>query len=94
MFSFEIESDMFPTTQITMWWTVITMTTVGYGDFYPVSTFGYVVGVVCAITGIIVLALPVAAISGTFSNLFSRNSELQRHKQAVKEQKRVSNKEL
>jgi ABC-type phosphate transport system permease subunit len=72
-----------------MWWAVITMTTVGYGDFYPVSTFGYILGVVCAINGIIVLALPIAAIAGVFSNLFSRNSEFQRHKKAVRDDKGV-----
>ncbi|XP_060579985.1 potassium voltage-gated channel protein Shaw-like [Ruditapes philippinarum] len=89
IFSAEIESDMFPNTQLTMWWAVITMTTVGYGDFYPVSTFGYILGVVCAINGIIVLALPIAAIAGVFSNLFSRNSEFQRHKKAVRDDKGV-----
>jgi hypothetical protein len=45
--------------------------------------------VVCAINGIIVLALPIAAIAGVFSNLFSRNSEFQRHKKAIKDEKNV-----
>ncbi|XP_045174079.2 potassium voltage-gated channel protein egl-36-like [Mercenaria mercenaria] len=86
IFSAEIESDMFPNTQMSMWWAVITMTTIGYGDYYPVSSLGYVVGVVCAINGIIVLSLPIAAIAGTFGNLFARNSDFQKHKQTIKDQ--------
>lgn len=88
IFSAEIETDMFPTTHISMWWALITMTTIGYGDYYPVSSFGYLVGAICAVTGIIVLALPVAAIAGTFSNLFAANSEFQKHKLAIQSQKR------
>lgn len=86
MFSAEIETEMFPSTQIAMWWSLITMTTVGYGDFYPVSTWGYIVGIFCAVNGIIVLALPVAAIASTFSGFYSRNADLQKHIAEVKKQ--------
>ncbi|XP_053384724.1 potassium voltage-gated channel protein egl-36-like [Mercenaria mercenaria] len=86
IFSAEINSSMFENTYISMWWSLITMTTIGYGDFYPTTSFGYVVGVICAVNGIVVLALPIAAIAGTFSNLFSRNADFQKHKIASRKQ--------
>ena len=86
IFSSEIESDMFPTTQIAMWWSLITMTTIGYGDFYPTSTWGYVIGVICAINGIIVIALPIAAIASVFNSLYSRNADYRKHLSEVKKQ--------
>ncbi|KAL4225590.1 Potassium voltage-gated channel subfamily C member 1 [Mactra antiquata] len=88
IFSAEIESDMFPSTQISMWWALITMTTIGYGDYFPTTTYGYMIGSLCAISGVIVIALPVASIAGTFSDLYSRNSDLQRHKRAIKDEKK------
>ncbi|EDO46156.1 predicted protein [Nematostella vectensis] len=42
-----------------MWYTIITMMTVGYGDAVPVTVLGKVVGSVCALLGIIMLALPI-----------------------------------
>ncbi|XP_060587058.1 potassium voltage-gated channel protein egl-36-like [Ruditapes philippinarum] len=86
IFASEIESTMFASPQISMWWSLITMTTIGYGDFYPTTTRGYVVGILCAINGIIVLALPIAAIASTFSNLYSRNAEFQKHLTEVRKQ--------
>lgn len=92
IFSAEITSTMFESTYISMWWSLITMTTIGYGDFYPTTRFGYIVGVICALNGIIVLALPIAAIAGTFSNLFSRNNDYQRHVMAATNQNRLVDK--
>ncbi|KAL4217704.1 hypothetical protein ACF0H5_022445 [Mactra antiquata] len=88
IFAAEIKTEMFATTQISMWWSLITMTTVGYGDFYPTSALGYTVGVVCAVNGVIVLALPIAAVAGTFNNLYSRHLDFHKHKDAVRKEER------
>ncbi|WAR04556.1 KCNAL-like protein, partial [Mya arenaria] len=76
----EIKNNTFENVGLAMWWSLITMTTVGYGDFFPTTTLGYIVGAVCAINGIIVIALPVAAIASNFSKFFSRFEDSERHK--------------
>jgi len=56
----------FGTVPSTMWWAVTTMTTVGYGDCYPITLPGKVLSVVAMLTGIIVLALPISVIGNNF----------------------------
>lgn len=48
------------------WWTIVTLTTVGYGDMQPVTPAGYAVGIITMLTGVIVLALPLSIIGANF----------------------------
>ena len=66
-------SDTFPDIFKGIWWAVITMTTVGYGDMYPKSTFGYFVGGICAFSGMLILAMPVAILATNFNDLYQKN---------------------
>ena len=61
-----IQPDAFPSIPATMWWSVATVTTVGYGDVYPITPIGKLLGAIVAILGIAFFALPAALLGPGF----------------------------
>ena len=72
----EVQPDNFSSIPETMWWGLITLTTVGYGDVSPVTPLGKVIGAFTAIMGICTVALLTGIVATSFSNLRSRKSAL------------------
>jgi voltage-gated potassium channel len=57
------QPDKFPNIPATLWWAVATLTTVGYGDVYPVTVLGKLLGSLISIMGIGLIAMPSGIIS-------------------------------
>jgi voltage-gated potassium channel len=55
-----------------MWWSVCTLTTVGYGDIYPHTVLGKILGGVTSIAGIGLIAMPTGILAAAFSAAFQR----------------------
>ena len=66
-----------------IWWAVATLTTVGYGDVFPITTLGRIAAAIIALAGIGVVALP----AGVFASAFS--DEL-RERERVKQSARIA----
>jgi voltage-gated potassium channel len=59
----------------TMWWSVATLTTVGYGDIYPITAMGKTLTAVISILGIGLFALPAGILASGFSDEFKRTKK-------------------
>ena len=68
----EAQPDKFGTIPDAMWWAIVTLGTVGYGDVVPITPLGRVVATFTIFSGIIMLALPVGIIATAFANEIHR----------------------
>lgn len=75
---FNVEPDTFPTFFDAVYWAIVSLTTVGYGDIYPVTTAGRVVTLLCSVFGIAVITLPVSIFTAGFMEELEIEREEQR----------------
>jgi len=64
----ESQPDKFSSIPETMWWSLITLTTVGYGDVSPITPFGKIIGALAAIMGVCTVALLTGIVASAFAN--------------------------
>lgn len=62
----EAQPDKFTDIPTSMWWSIVTLTTVGYGDVFPVTPMGKVFAAMIAILGIGMFALPTGILGASF----------------------------
>lgn len=74
MFNLEYEAqpDKFQSIFQALWWSVATLTTIGYGDIYPITPYGQVLAAITAIFGIGLIAIPTSIISMGFLDELSK----------------------
>ena len=59
------------------WWAVVTFTTTGYGDIYPITPLGKFLGIIISLIGIVMIAIPTGIVSSAFINIVqARTREL------------------
>ncbi|NUM36457.1 MAG: potassium channel family protein [Candidatus Brocadiae bacterium] len=73
-----VRPDVFSSIPETMWWAIVTLTTVGYGDLFPVTFLGRFFAAITAISGIFCFVLPTTILGAAFVD------ELQKEKQEKK----------
>lgn len=61
-----VQPEQFSSIPEAMWWGVVTLTTLGYGDVYPITLLGRIMGGVFALSGILLVALPTAILGAAF----------------------------
>ena len=68
----DVQPDKLGTIPQAMWWAIVTLGTVGYGDVVPVTPFGKFISTFAIISGFAMIALPVAIISSAFAEEVKR----------------------
>lgn len=71
-----------------MWWSIATLTTVGYGDAYPVTPLGKVLAGFTALTGIGLIAMPTGILAAAFSDALQHQREEREHRREVRQHQR------
>ena len=73
------ENKGFTSIPATLWWAVVTLTTTGYGDMYPVTTIGKMLAGVIMLTGVAFFALPAGIITAGFLEEIKFNRKFKGH---------------
>lgn len=69
-----VQPDKFGSIPRAMWWATATLTTIGYGDVYPVTPLGKVFAAISAVAGIGLVALPTGIMAAAFSEAVQKHS--------------------
>lgn len=65
----------FPSIIGASWWSMVTMTSVGYGEVFPRTTQGKCVGFIAMLAGVLLITLPVSIVGQMFQDVYESNAE-------------------
>lgn len=68
----KVQPDKFGTIPDAMWWAIVTLSTIGYGDVVPLTVPGKIVAAMTIVSGLVMIALPVGIVATAFSDVIHR----------------------
>ena len=68
---YERDNNPFESIIISIYWAVVTITTLGYGDIAPQTPQGRIIACICALCGLVFLALPIPVIVNNFTSFYA-----------------------
>lgn len=71
---YPVQPEQFPNVISSLWWAMCTLTTVGYGDVYPITPLGRFLASLISLVGIGIIAIPTGIIAAGFNKLISMDS--------------------
>ena len=75
----DIQPDKFGSIPRSLWWAVVTITTIGYGDAFPITPPGKIAAAFIAIAGIGVIAMPAGILASAFSEAMQKHHGKHHH---------------
>lgn len=72
---FQVEPQTFDTFFDALYWSCVSLTTVGYGDIYAITNFGKTISMISSLVGVGIIALPSGIIAGTFVQVFKEHDD-------------------
>lgn len=81
---FNVEGDSFETFFEAIYWATVSLTTVGYGDIYPVTTAGRIITMISSIFGIAIVALPAGIITAGYMDELSEEKKEEKNEEKNK----------
>jgi len=71
----ETQPENFGSIPRAIWWSMATLTTIGYGDTYPITVIGKIFAGITALASLALVAMPAGILAAAFSEAFQRSKE-------------------
>ena len=70
-----VQPEQFPNVISSLWWAICTLTTVGYGDVYPITVVGRFFASIISLVGIGIIAIPTGIIAAGFNQVINKEQD-------------------